>query len=108
MPYVDLQHGKPPKSNCSQCAQRPPLCGACAASFERQQPVLAAPPSLMSSKLDVTGHCPGYVSPKLACMYRTDNISSRKNDVFEGCGMTADSRKNNYFGGCGKVRDSGK
>eukprot|EP00983_Pelagomonas_calceolata_P001872 62450-Pelagomonas_calceolata.AAC.2 len=35
-------------------------------------------------------------------MYRTDNISSRKNNVFEGCGMTADSRKNNYFGAAGR------
>eukprot|EP00983_Pelagomonas_calceolata_P119381 1160601-Pelagomonas_calceolata.AAC.1 len=39
--------------------------------------------------------------------YRTDNTSSRRNNVFKGCGMTANSRKNNYFWGCGKARNSG-
>eukprot|EP00983_Pelagomonas_calceolata_P069613 1150435-Pelagomonas_calceolata.AAC.4 len=38
--------------------------------------------------------------------YRTTFRSSRKNDVFEGCGMSAGRPENNYFRGCGKVWES--
>eukprot|EP00983_Pelagomonas_calceolata_P009285 299861-Pelagomonas_calceolata.AAC.1 len=89
-------------------AQKCPLCdGRLTASAQRGQNNI----TLLTTTGPKEAQLVGWGLLAAACainedIYRTTFRSSRNDNVFKGCGMTARQPENNYFRGCGKVRGS--